>query len=55
MAMEDTRDRALQQQTARQDAIRLERVLKELKCAREWQQNWGFLIDTYTCDDASKP
>lgn len=49
--MEDFKDKALQQQTARQDAIRYERVTRELKCAREWQENWGFLIDTYPKED----
>lgn len=52
--MEDFKDKALQQQTARQDAIRYERVTRELKCAREWQENWGFLIDAYPKED-SKP
>ncbi|KAL8271316.1 hypothetical protein Esti_004755 [Eimeria stiedai] len=49
--MEDTRDRALLQHTARQDAIRFEMIVKELKCAREWQQNWGFLNDLYPPSD----
>ncbi|KAL8438104.1 hypothetical protein ACSSS7_000469 [Eimeria intestinalis] len=53
--MEDTRDRALLQHTARQDAIRFEMIVKELKCAREWQQNWGFLNDLYPPQDKRQP
>lgn len=39
------REKAMEKQTARHDAIRVENIRKERKYAREWAKRWGFLAE----------